>query len=370
MNERTIVALIDAHHLGMRQTGNESWMRNVVSQLALRHTAHHLAVTKRALGEVPSAWPVDHVHVVSERSSSRLLVSLPRLVHKLRPQSLLVQYTAPLFVRLPTVLLIHDLSFEDDHAHEWLGPTVAQRMRRSVRWSASRAAVVLTPTRWTQVDVIERYGIDPDRVLVAPNAVGVGLAAALSRTGGRRSDPGAFNVLCVGTVLPRKNLTVVAHAVKALRSERLDVRLRLVGPVPPNGTAVVREITALLGPAAEFSGHVSVAELAQAYHGADVLAFPSFYEGFGIPLIEAMAAGVPVLSSSATCLPEVGADAAVYADASDLHEWTHGLRLLLTDSGARDRAIARGVERVREFSWEATTDIVERALSLAKVIAV
>ena len=357
--------LIDAHHLGHGQTGNETWARGVTTELAERPSQAHVAVTAAGRCWLDPSWTADRVHEVSPSSSRRLAYDLPRLTRRLRPEALLVQYTLPPFAsrRVPGVVVIHDVSFEHPEAAQWIPPRTLARYRATIRSSARRARVVLVPTEWTRADVMDTYGLAADRVMVAGNAVDADLARALAETPEGR--PGTGSVLAVGTVLPRKNLAVLARAVAALRATHPQARLRVVGPVPAAGHEVVRELRRALGDALDLVGPVPVEQLAREYRSADVLAFPSRHEGFGIPLIEAMAAGLPVVSSTSTCLPEVGGDAAVFADPDDVEAWTGSLAAVLDDAALRGRLVPAGLSRAESFSWTKTADVVEAALALA-----
>jgi glycosyltransferase involved in cell wall biosynthesis len=356
-----VPALIDAHHLGQGQTGNETWVRNLIAALARRRSRTHVAVTAAGRAMLPVTWPPDGVHEVSPSSSWRLAYDLPRLTRRLRPDALLVQYTLPPLVRVPGVVVVHDLSFERPEAAAWIRPRTLARYRATIRRSARHARVILVPTEWTRIDVAQTYGLPPERILVAGNAVDLELAQHLASTPPTRMGHD-LTVLAVGTVLPRKNLLVLAQAVRLLRAQDLPVRLRVVGPIPGAGQATAQQLRDVLGDAVDIVGPVSLERLAAEYLSADVLGFPSLFEGFGIPLIEAMAAGLPVVSSTSTCLPEVGGEAVCYADPRDVHAWTQALRRVLEDAAERTRLSAAGRARAATFRWSDTADAVETAL--------
>ena len=179
-----------------------------------------------------------------------------------------------------------------------------------------------------------------------------------------RSDSGVV-VLAVGNVVPRKNLAVAARAVANLRAEGLDARLRVVGTVAPSGDADAAAMRSLLGSAVTMTGYVSVAQLAQEYADADLLVFPSLFEGFGIPALEAMAAGVPVLVSDRAALPEVVGDAGLVIDAEDVGAWTSALRGVCSDGVVRDGLVTRGLARAATYSWADSAAVTLAALDRA-----
>jgi glycosyltransferase involved in cell wall biosynthesis len=364
-------ALVDAHHLGLSQTGNETWVRNVLAGLsALDGQAAapvddlHVAVTRAGLPEVAEHVRASNTHVVSASSSRRLAVDLPLVLHSVRPDALLVQYTLPPLCRTPSVVVVHDLSFERPEASQWIPRASLLRYRRTIRASARRARRVLVPSAFTKADLVERYRLPESSVIVAGNALDPELAAAL-RAVPRVTAPDRLVVLAVGTVLPRKNLEVVAAAVAVLRDKGLPVVLRLVGPTPPAGRAALARMSDLLGEGLEVLGQVSTADLAAAYRCAQVLAFPSLFEGFGIPLVEAMAAGTPVVSSDATCLPEVGGSAVLYAAPTDVEAWVDALHLVLTDAATAARLADTGRAQAATFDWSVTAAAVAQALAEA-----
>jgi glycosyltransferase involved in cell wall biosynthesis len=358
-------ALLDVHQIGLGETGNETWARSVLGILEghqgeQQGGGYHYAVSPAGAAAVGQLVPTDRVHVVSGRSSRRLAFELPALLRRVKPAVVLAQYTLPL-TRTPGVVVVHDISFERPEARVWVPTATLWRYRATIGASVRRASVVVVPTEYTRDDVVERYHLDPARVLLAPLAPDLELAV-LPRTAPPRDYR---TVLCVGTVLPRKNLLVVAKAVAALRARGEDVRLRVVGPVRPAGEADVEAMRALLGTALEVTGPVPGERLAIEYQQADMLAFPSLFEGFGLPLLEAMAAGVPVVSSDATCLPEVAGQAALLVPPSDERAWADALGAVLAEPALAQRLARDGSARAATYTWERTAAVVRQALDLA-----
>ena len=356
--------LLDLHHLGLRQTGNESWARCLGAALFRLEGpgAYDVAVTDAAPPDQLALLPARSVVTLSGSSARRLAVELPRALRRLQSSAVLVQYTAPLSL-VPAVVAVHDLSFEDPRARDWLPPATRLRYRATIRASARRAAHVLALSESTREGLLRHYGLDPDRVSVVPPAVDPALLDQLTRVPVDRSA--RPTVLVVGNVLPRKNLVVVARAVHLLRERGQDVGLRVVGTVPPTGRADVEVMQRLLGDNLELSGHVGEVELAQAYRSGWVLAFPSLFEGFGIPVLEAMAAGLPVMVSDRTSLPAVVGDAGVVVPAGDVEAWADSLGSVLADASQAEAMAARGRVRSATYSWDASAAQVRDLLAAA-----
>lgn len=362
--------LIDAHHIGARATGNETWAVEVARGLAhgLDSAGHDdevlLAMTSVADRALAGPGSVVPLHTGSLR---RLLWDLPRAARREHVDAILVQYTAPLS-SVPTVVAIHDLSFTDPASSQWIPAGERARMRATIRWSADRAGRIVALSRYTAKDLQLRWSIEPERIVVAYPAVGSDRCIRLherpsecSTTVGRPKT-----VLAVGNVLPRKNLVVLGMAVRTLRKRGLDVNLRLVGQVPRGGRPVREELERICGRWLTVSGYATEDELVRSYHQADAFCFPSLYEGFGLPVLEAMTAGVPTIVANATALPEAAGDAGAIVDPHDPTAWANTLERVLTDHREAEGMRFRGLSHAARFSWNTTA---ERVLGALRTVA-
>jgi len=215
---------------------------------------------------------------------------------------------------------------------EWVTPRTRRMHGRKYKHAARTADVVFANSEFTANDVRQRLGVA--NVVVAPPAPG-----AAFRVGGARADLGRPYVLTVATLEPRKNHDVLLRA---------DLGGRALAVA---GAAGWGEQPALDRSDVLRLGYVGDDELARLYRGADVVAYPSRFEGFGIPILEAMASGVPVVASSHPSMDEAAGDAALRADPDDPAAWTAAI-----DEAARSRdaLVARGRDQVARFSWRET----------------
>ena len=237
-------------------------------------------------------------------------------------------------------MTVHDLSFE--HFPDVMGLRDRFLFRTQVPRAVRKAARVLTGSEWTKRDLVERYGLEPDKVVVTPYG-----ADPIYRPDGPRAE-GTY-ALFVGAIQPRKDPLA---ALEALTLVNGDLRLVLVGPAKLEAKRVHEAVQRLgLERRVDFRGHVERDELAALYRGAQLLVFPSRYEGFGLPVLEAMASGTPVVATRAGAVPEVAGDAAVLVDPGDPAALAAGMERALAE---RERLVAAGLERARMFSWAET----------------
>jgi glycosyltransferase involved in cell wall biosynthesis len=333
------LVVIDADVLGRRRTGDESYVSALLAELAkLDHGLRLAAVTRR-----PKLVPegVEPVTLDARSQIVRMGFGLPRLLRRLRPGVTHFQHVVAPQCPCPAVVTIHDLSFE--RHPELMSRRDRFVFRTMVPRSVRRAARVLAVSESTKRDLIEHYGVSDEKIVVTPNGID-----SLFRPEGNRRD-GAPYVLFVGTLQPRKDPIA---ALEALALVGGDLRLILVGPDKGSGDEARRAASKLgLNGRVEFAGHVEQQELAELYRGAACLVFPSRYEGFGLPVVEAMASGTPVVATTAGSIPEIAGDAAVLVEPGDSVALAGGIKRALAD---RQRLVRAGLERARLYSWVET----------------
>ena len=327
------LVVVDADVLGRERTGDETYVRNLLRELAPLAPAAgiRLAAVTRTPELVPSG-----VEAVALRTSSqelRMAWTLPRLLGRLGADVCHTQYAVPLRAPCPCVVTVHDLSFA--RAPELMGWKDRVVFRRVVPRAVRRAARVITVSERSRHDLVELYGVPGERIVVTPNGVDPAFRPPHEGELGNRDY-----VLSVGAIQRRKNQLA---ALEAARSVGLP--LRIAGPAKD---ASLAEELARGG--ARLEGYVDVDRLAELYRGAACLVQSSRYEGFGLPVLEAMACGTPVVAVPEAALQEVAGDAAVLVPETRRAE---GIRRALEE---RELLVAAGLERARAFSWRAAAE--------------
>ena len=335
------LVVVDADVLGRQRTGDETYVRSLLRELAAAApTDLRLGAITRRPDLVPDG--IEAVELPARSQVARMAFAVPRLLRRLRPALAHFVHSLPLSCPSPAVLTVQDLSFERDAGV--MGARDRLIFRAAVPRSARRAARVLAISELTRRDLVELYGIPEEKIVVTP------LAADPAFSPEGPAADGSPYVLFVGALQPRKEPTVAIEALSLLGDEGL--RLVLAGP-DKGGRADTERAAAELGMAdrVELRGHVPQAELAALYRGAACLVFPSRYEGFGLPVLEAMASGTPVVASSAGALPEVAGDAAILVEERNAPALAGGIERAIAD---RERLRAAGLERARRYSWAET----------------
>jgi glycosyltransferase involved in cell wall biosynthesis len=333
------LVVVDADVLGRQRTGDESYVSALLVELARLNNGLGLAAVTRRPELVPKG--IEPVRLDARSQTLRMSMRLPRLLRRLAPQLAHFQHVVPPSCPCPAVLTIHDLSFE--RHPELMSRRDRLVFRTMVPRSVRRAARVLAVSDWTKRDLLEHYGVPEEKVVVTPNGVD-----PIFSPSGARAD-GAPYALFVGTLQPRKDPLA---ALEALALVPGDLRLVLVGPDKGSGAAARRLASKLgLDGRVDFAGHVEKRELAKLYRGAACLVFPSRYEGFGLPAVEAMASGTPVVAAASGSIPEVAGEAAVLVEPGDPVALAGGIERALAD---RERLVRAGFERAKRYTWAET----------------
>jgi glycosyltransferase involved in cell wall biosynthesis len=270
-------------------------------------------------------------------------------------------YTAPLWGIHPLVLTIHDVAYA--RRPEWYPHTAGPIRQRFYRASAVAADRIITDSCFSRDEIVAAYGLQPDRIHVVP------LGAAPAFTPDDRIAREPF-VLHVGDLHPRRNVAMLLDAVLHIRassSRHAELRLVLAG-ADRGALAGIRDRASQAGATAavDYVGRPDDDALASLYRRAAVFAYPSRYEGFGLPVLEAMACGAPVVVSSAGAVPEVAGDAGPHLDPDDGGAWRAAIERLLDDPASARAASARGLSRAGMFSWEKTARETLAVYRLAK----
>jgi len=319
------LVVIDADVLGRRRTGDETYVRELLRALPAAGAGLRFAAITRRPDLVPEG--VEPIVLPARIQELRMAVRVPLLLRRLRPAVAHFVHSLPPALPCPGVLTVQDISFERDAS--LMGRRETAIFRFVVPRSARKATRVLAISQRTKDDLVELYRLPPEKIVVTPLAPDPAFVP-----GGTRGD----YVLFVGAIESRKNPLLAADAAQAAGR-----RLVVVGPERD------RDLLAQLrSRGAEIRGFVEHDELVRLYQEAAALLFPTRYEGFGLPVAEAMATGTPVVATPDAAVREIGGDAVAYAEPEGFAAMT--VRVL-----ADPEPFARaGLERAATFSWDDT----------------
>ncbi|MGC9349317.1 MAG: glycosyltransferase family 4 protein, partial [Anaerolineae bacterium] len=298
-------------------------------------------------------------------------VRLSREMAQAPPDLLFVpSHVLPLVRPRRTLVTIHDLGYR----HFPKAHPVSQRLylELSTRWNAQVATHVLADSEATREDIVQTCGTSPEKISVVYPGYGRELAPvrdpeALAAIRTRYAIPGPY-ILFIGRIQPRKNLGRLIDAFGHITADHPDITLVLAGPTGWMSEPIEARVRDLaLEARVRFPGYIAAEDKAGLISGAEIVAYPSLYEGFGFPVLEAQACGTPVLTSNTSSLPEVAGEGALLVDPRDADAIAEGLERLLADSALRWQLVARGYENLTRFSWakaaQQTERVIERLLA-------
>jgi glycosyltransferase involved in cell wall biosynthesis len=339
------------------RTGTETYSLNLILALA------DLPDTDTRL-RLYTPHPPLHNHWPAPARAETRVIPFPRLwthgrlaleLYQARPDVLFVPaHVLPVVCPVPAVVTVHDLGYYH------YPRTHPKPDRWYLHWSTLRhtrvASHILADSQATRQDLIELYGADPDRITVVylgrdETLRRVEQADQIERIKQKYNIQGRY-LLYLGTLHPRKNLVRLVEAFGIVAEQQPDIQLVIAGQKGWLYQGIFQRVYDLdLADRVIFTGFIDHADKAALLSGALVYAFPSLFEGFGLPVLEAMACGTPVLTSNVSSLPEVAGDAALLVNPLDTAGISAALLRLVTDGGLRQELTHRGYEQIKKFTW-------------------
>ncbi|WP_298816001.1 glycosyltransferase family 4 protein [Chloroflexus sp.] len=353
-----------AHTRSFRRAGVSHYIEQVLIHLAqIDHRNHYTIYTTRGLDQSALGLPANFVVKPSRLPTINPRIRIPweQGIAPLLLRGKADLYhgclnVAPLLSPVPTVITIHDLAFirfpQTFRAYNRIYLDLATRL------SARRADRILVVSEHTKREVVGLLGVPTERVVVTPNAARHHFrppaSTAIAQLRARHGLPEQF-LLYVGTLEPRKNLTTLLEAFALVSARVPDVPLLIGGGKGWMYQPIFARLDQLnLRDRVKFVGYIDEEELPLWYAAATVFVFPSIYEGFGMPPLEAMACGTPVITSNTSSLPEVVGDAGLMVSPADQQALAEAIYRVLTDADLRADLRQRGLARARQFSWADT----------------
>jgi glycosyltransferase involved in cell wall biosynthesis len=350
---------VDAHAIGRHLTGNEVYVRSLLNGFAgLDRESEFITYLSMDEAEawVPSRFPVRRI---AGNPFIRLGCDFALKLRRHRAELLHVQYTAPIGCPVPIVVSVHDVSFLEHP--DYFPVHRALQLRLTVQRTIRKAARILTGSEFSREAIARAYHLDPERIAVVPNAAAdcfhqVRRTAAVRQVLDRFQIAAPF-ILSVGDLQPRKNhIGLIEAFARLIRANpHLPHHMVLAGKKTwfahrvhdaAKNSGVADRI--------RFLGFVSDDDLLQLYNACGLFCFPSFYEGFGLPVLEAMACGAAVACSNTSAVPEVADGAALVFNPYNSDEIARTMLDLIVHTELHARMCRLGLQRATRFSWQNT----------------
>lgn len=360
---RSIVGLDASRALSTAPTGTEAYSTHLIRALLSHLKSYRVRLYCRQTPppEIRQAFEGAALRVMPfPRLWTHLRLSWEMLTHP--PDLLFVPaHVLPLIHPRRTLVTVHDLGYRAfPGAHT---PRQRLYLDLSTRWNVREASHVLVDSRATRDAVIEAYGVPSAKLTVAYPGFDRTLhpvrnPEALAVVRHTYQIPGPY-CLFMGRIQPRKNLSRLIEAFAHILPNHPNLTLVLAGPEGWMTESIHRTVEMLgLETQVHFPGYVAEEDKAALISGARAFVYPSLYEGFGFPVLEAQSCGVPLLASRTSSLPEVAGDGALLVDPLDVEGIAAGLERLLTDEDLRRSLVAAGTENLTRFSWARTGEVV------------
>jgi glycosyltransferase involved in cell wall biosynthesis len=365
---------IDAHSVGMGAGGNETHYENLLRWIPKLDTKNEYVLyfshlDAKRMEQYTADGRVTAEQLPWKSSYLRVPLTLPKAIRRDALDVFHAQYVLPPFTQCKTLLTVCDLAYE--HYPETFRAIEAVRCKLMIPRSARRADHIVTLSEFSKRDISERYGIPPEKITVTycgpdENFFPVDRSHAREELARKYKIDGPF-LLYVGRIQARKNLIRLVEALVTLRKRGAPHTLVIVGKQDFQAEQLIAKVAELgLNDDVIFTGYVPTEDLPKFYSAAEAFVFPSIFEGFGLPVIEAMACGAAVVTSYGSSLEEVAGDAALLADPHSTESLISAIDRVLRDDAWRDELRRRGIERAKRFSYrEAAAQTIEIYKELA-----
>jgi glycosyltransferase involved in cell wall biosynthesis len=351
--------LIDAHMVGGNETGNETYIANLASHLA-QLPGIECAASVVADVDLPVYFrdsSINHFPLYPTGDWLRLLYTLPKMGYRWSADILHVTYVAPLHVPCSLVVSVHDVSFKQ--YPEFFSTKERLLFATLLPMSLRRASAVITLSSHAKQEILTFYPFLEGKVYDIPLAASslfrqIDEVESLNKIRLRYRLDHDF-ILAVGNIQPRKNLNRLIQAFKSVRQKINKVKLVIVGQAQWQASAIYAAIRQNgLEKDVIFTGYVTDEDLVLLYNSARIFIYPSLYEGFGLPILEAMSCGTPVITSNLSSMPEVAGDAALLVDPYSDEHMVDAILQIWEDESLALSLSERGLYRSQNFSWHET----------------
>ena len=356
---------IDGHVLGDRSGGNETYYRNLIMNLSPEIQKETILFVKSMEDVQGLSFQGQVVCYKSKKAAVRNFIELPYLAWKYKLKCLHMQYFIPFVCPCPIVVTIHDISFE--HFSDIFTKKEMLLQRNLIPYAARKSKKILTVSEFSKDDICEKYQVSPEKVVVTYNGKSekfnkeplTDQERAVLRE--RYSLPEKY-ILYVGNIQPRKNLKRLLHAYfKYADKAANSLPLVIVGKKAWMYDEVFAEIEQRQWEGRVFfTDYVDADDLPQIYKEAEFFVYPSIFEGFGLPVLEAMACGTPVITSNITSIPEVAGDACYLVDPFSEEEICNALETFASNEEMRKACMVKGYKQAEKFNWKITAQETEK----------
>lgn len=349
---------IDGHMIGDHSGGNETYYQNILQQMRFPPDWDAYLFLKPDADASPFEEQFKILRFKSSNAIIRNFFELPKIAKHFGLGLLHTQYFIPFFCPCPVVCTIHDICFE--HYKDIFTKSEYIRQKLLIPYAAKKSKAIFTVSEFSKQDIIEKYGINPERITVTYDAADEKFRELntteldeihLRERFGIGDNP---FILTVGNLQPRKNLPRLIEAFKKLQRDQSGCHQCVYKLVIVGKKAWLYDSILKLSDDENviLTDYVSESDLIRLYNAAELFVYPSFFEGFGLPPLEAMACGTPVAVSKESALPEVVSDAGVYFDPFDVNSIADAISRAISDTELRRKLIVKGFQRIRKFSWE------------------